>query len=187
MPVVPPSQPSTRLGPRELTRPSPHTLILQSAVQSLSSPFSDWPRSHCSPGSTMPLPHARSERQSGPQFGPGGSQTSPICVSTTPLPQLSVDLQFDAQPSPPTVLPSSQASPQSLMLLPQISIDVQSSEQPSQLSSLPSSQISPPAALRTPSPHDSLERQSAEQPSPSMMLPSSHVSPGATTPLPQSF
>src|ERR1041384_914589 len=66
-------------------RPSPHRLMTQSLRQSLSSPFlsspfSSLPSSHSSPGSSLPLP------------------------------QFSLERQSDEQPSPSTLLPSSQIS-----------------------------------------------------------------------------
>src|SRR5689334_19956929 len=45
------------------------------------------------------------------ELRPPLSQTSPLIVSMTPLPQVSLDLQSAEQPSPAVVLPSSQASP----------------------------------------------------------------------------
>jgi len=83
------------------------------------------------------------------------SQLSPLIVSSTPLPQVSSDLQSALQPSAPTELPSSQLSPvrSSTTPLPHDSSDKQLAAQPSPSTVLPSSQISPP--LSTPSPHDS--------------------------------
>src|SRR5437016_8267772 len=76
--------------------------------------------------------------------GTGGSHASPAAISTTPLPQLSFDLQSAEQPSPSLWLPSSQASPAavSVIPLPHVSFDLQFAEQPSPSLVLPSSQIS---------------------------------------------
>ncbi len=62
-----------------------------------------------------------------------------------PLPHVSSDLQSAEQPSPETLLPSSQTSPFDLstMPLPHASFDLQSAEQPSPSLLLPSSQTSP--------------------------------------------
>src|SRR5438045_3948156 len=46
------------------------------------------------------------------------SHCSPFVVSTTPLPQVSVDAQFAEQPSPEVLLPSSQTSPLRLSKMP---------------------------------------------------------------------
>jgi len=74
----------------ELTLPSPQNATVQSALQ-----LAVWPEvSHCSPvpGSTMPLPHISSERQSAEQPSPltllPSSQTSPFAGWTFPLPQV---------------------------------------------------------------------------------------------------
>src|SRR5439155_814540 len=103
------------------------------------------------------------------------------------LPQVSCDLQSPEQPSPETVLPSSQTSPRvgSRMPLPHTSSDLQFAEQPSPETLLPSSQTSPWSVSTTLLPHVSSDLQSPEQPSPETLLPSSHASSGVTTPLPQ--
>ena len=76
------------------------------------------PSSHCSPGSVRPLPHIRTERQSGAQLGVP-SQISPREVSTMRLPQVSLERQSERQPSPERLLPSSQTSPMSTRPSPQ--------------------------------------------------------------------
>src|SRR5262245_3478936 len=114
------------------------------------------------------------------------SHTSPAATSSVSLPQPSADWQSAAQPSPLSVLPSSQTSSTSLMSLPQVSSDLQSDEQPSPLSLSPSSQTSPAASSSTSLPQVSSDEQVALQPSPSMMLPSSQISPESRLALPQS-
>src|SRR5262245_14187330 len=114
-------------------------------------------------------------------------------------------VQVAEHPSPPTLLPSSHASPPTM---PSPHFDAhappeqsgsarQSPEQPSNGSGLPSSQLSVPSTL--PSPHvvcvqvlgaplhfqPSSTLQVAEQPSPAVVLPSSHSSGSTTTPSPQ--
>src|SRR3954464_5209245 len=143
----------------------------------------------------MPLPQPRPAvqwLQASPSIVLPSSQTSPTVVSTTPLPQVSSDLQSLEQPSPSTWLPSSQISPTSLSRtpLPQVSFDLQLAEQmyfplASFLSG--SSQTSPTVVSTRPLPQVSSDLQSAEQPSPSLVLPSSHTSPGSGWALPHRF
>src|SRR3990167_8577809 len=84
-----------------------------------------------------------------------------VTASMIVLPQSSSDLQSDEQPSPLTVLLSSQTSPRaaSITLLPHTSSDLQSPAQPSPLAVLPSSQTSPPSASTTLLPQNSVDRQ----------------------------
>ena len=135
-------------------------------------------------GSTIASPHARqlavraARRVRRVGVAAPRSHCSPI-VSTMPLPQTSRDLQSDEQPSPETVLPSSQTSPRPLSRtpLPQTSVDWQSAEQPSPRAVLPSSHSSPASMSTTPLPQVSSDLQSPEQPSPLWLLPSSQTSP----------
>src|SRR5688572_16202694 len=80
------------------------------------------------------------------------SQVSPVNMSSTPLPQVSSDLQSLLQPSPPIVLPSSQVSPagSSRTALLHDSSLMQSAAQPSPETSLPSSQTSLPVIVLSP-------------------------------------
>src|SRR5262249_525159 len=64
-----------------------------------------FPSSQTSPGSSLPLPHA-CRRQSEPQLA-SPSHSSPL--SLIPFPQTS-RLQFELQPSPSIILPSSHSS-----------------------------------------------------------------------------
>src|SRR3954469_15513989 len=123
------------------------------------------------------------------------------CVQVKPC----STVQIEEQPSPSTVLPSSQSS---LISRPSPQPDVQdsplqsgsrrqSAEQPSNGALLPSSQLSAPST--TPLPHLASvhtlgipehffpisTRQRSEQPSPGTTLPSSHGSLAATIPSPQ--
>src|SRR3569832_2549344 len=104
--------------------------------QSSSQPPGAWPSSQTSPRSLMPLPQVSFDLQS--DAHPSGvheptvqsafeshtwpSPHVPLCVlpssqislmSTMPLPHCSRDLQSREQPSPSTLLPSSQTSPAS--------------------------------------------------------------------------
>src|SRR5438874_2491312 len=82
-----------------------------------------------------------------------GSHASP--GSMMPLPQLSFDWHFALQPSPLTLLLSSQVSPVAISKtpLPHVSSLRQSALQPSPPRLLPSSQRSPTATSTTPLPH----------------------------------
>src|SRR5438477_629277 len=71
------------------------------------------------------------------------SQTSPSVVSTTRLPQVSLDLQSVEQPSLSWVLPSSQASVGSLTPLPHWS-DAGTHDWPSRLQVNPGEHTTPP-------------------------------------------
>src|SRR5450432_1929614 len=129
-PFVPGSQVSWWVLPVLSRMPSPHTLILQFAVQS--SVSIKLPSSHSSLPSRTPLPQPTPcwQSSSQPPAAPPSSQTSPRSVM--PLPQVSFDLQSPEQPSgvhaptvqsefvsqgfasphlPAWVLPSSQTSP----------------------------------------------------------------------------
>src|SRR5262249_22148203 len=79
--------------------------------------------------------------------------SAPGCgsFSTNDLPRITLvgQAQFEAQPSPSTIFPSSQSSPAVTMPLPQ-PVGVQFTSQPSPLTVLPSSHVSPTSV--TPSP-----------------------------------
>src|SRR5438552_3256818 len=92
---------------------------------------------------------------------------------------LGPSVQSLRQPSPPTLLLSSQVSPVAISKtpLPHVSSLRQSALQPSPPRLLPSSQRSPTATSTTPLPHVSSLLQSALQPSVSAVLPSSQISP----------
>src|SRR5437588_921230 len=85
------------------------------------------PRSHSSPNalSMIVSPHLRVwQFVRHVAFGlllllAPASHCSPAAMSRMPLPQVSADLQSPEQPSPETLLPSSQTSPVSLMPSPQ--------------------------------------------------------------------
>ena len=104
-----------------LTRPSPHTFLLQPAVQSRSSALFA-PSSHSSPAFLLTLPS--------PQLGtvqsrlqvadsPPPSHCSPLLTMPSPH---SSDLHFAEQPSPSVMLPSSHCSSESMTPLPQLSV-----------------------------------------------------------------
>src|SRR6185312_3145297 len=122
----PVSTPSSHSSPRAwLILPSPQKAMVQSRLHVAVSVGQSLPHaavsarsvpgSHCSPTSTVPLPHFSSDLQSAEQPSPEAvlpsSQTSPLTVSTMPLPQVSFDLQSAEQPSPGALLPSSHTSP----------------------------------------------------------------------------
>ena len=98
--------------------------------------------------------------------------------------------QVALQPSPAVLLPSSQVSPVSTLLLPHTAAGSDSvwqvALQPSPAALLPSSHCSAPSFL--PSPHTAAPMVSVvqvfEQPSPSVVLPSSHCSAPSFLPLP---
>src|SRR5690242_16217676 len=72
--------------------------------------------------STMPLPHTGSVQSCShavPSTFEPLSHCSPFCASSIALPQVSCDWQSGEQPSPATLLPSSQTSPTSSRPLPQ--------------------------------------------------------------------
>src|SRR5205085_2020582 len=91
----------------------------------------------------------------------------------------------EEQPSPSTVLPSSQVSlfghAAVTIPLPQ-RVRVQSASHPSPETRFPSSHSSSPDPTALPQP---VSVQLASQPSPFVVLPSSHCSPGSIVPLPQ--
>src|SRR5690242_4179058 len=100
-----------------------------------------------------------------------------------------VFLQFDSQPSPLTLLPSSHSSPGSTLPFPQSALEpswVHADEHPSPLTLLPSSHSSPGSTLPLPQKGPPSFVHDAEHPSPLTLLPSSHSSPGSKWPLPQS-
>ena len=149
------------------------------------SPSSQLPSSHTSPGSTKPLPQYISWHSAEqPATASGGSHASPVAQSTIPFPQISRLWQSGEQPSPPSVFPSSQTSPGSMVSSPHPGT-MQSAVQFSMPSGSAGSQASPVAQSTMPLPQVSSERQSLEQPSPSSQLPSSQISPGSTKPSPQ--
>src|SRR6266571_7205536 len=196
----------------------PSRSVSRRQVEVQPSPLAVLPSSHCSPGSSAPLPHTA--RQSSGQI----SGSSPC--SHRPLPQNCSTWQVAEQPSPLVVLPSSHCSPGSSVPLPHTAAQscgqdrgsslasqtrlphrtpsAQPAEQPSPFAVLPSSHCSP--ASSTPSPHTAGQSwgqlrafspdahrplpqndstwQVAEQPSPFLVLASSHCSPGSSTPLP---
>ncbi len=167
-----------------LVKPSPHEGNVQSESHATSFPP---PVSHCSPAVALTIwsPHCCSV-QLALQFALSvpSSHCSPASTSTRLLPQVSLDWQSARQPSPDTLLPSSQNSPLSMEPLPQLS-SRQFWLHPSPPSKLPSSHASLRAVSSSPLPQVSLERQSARQPSPDTLLPSSQTSSGSRVPLPQ--
>src|SRR5438045_3962181 len=109
------------------TLPSPQIAFMQSTHASV---LIELASSHCSPGSTRPLPR------------------SPLSPSPSPPP---ANVQVAEQPSAFIVLPSSHASPGSSWPLPQPS-ERQVLEQPSPFIVLPSSHCSTPICTKL-SPH----------------------------------
>ena len=166
------------------TMPLPQLSLLAQPLEQ-PSPSSLLPSSQISPGSTTPLPQymaLQDDEQS--LAGLGGSQSSPASQSTILLPQISVLLQSALQPSPPSVLPSSHASPGSITPLPH-PCTLQSAPQSAMVAGSAGSQASPASQSVIPLPQLSSLRQSPLQPSPPSKFPSSHTSPGSTIPLPQ--
>jgi hypothetical protein len=149
--VLPSSQTSLAVL---FTTPSPQTGVVQSGSQFAAN---DPPLSHCSPGSTRPLPHTsvlwQVRLHPSPLIRFPSSQVSPIARSIIVLPHDSSLLQSAAHRSPPTLLPSSHTSPtaKSITRLPQDSSLLQSAEHPSPDAVLPSSQTSPDSTM--PFPH----------------------------------
>src|SRR5437588_296060 len=107
--------------------PSPQRRSVQPVRQAASGAFEfAAPLSHCSPNalSTTVSPHfcdwqlVRHVALGLFELSPPASHCSPLIGSITPLPQVSFDLQSAEQPSPETVLPSSQTSPFVLSRMP---------------------------------------------------------------------